>query len=145
MCCEKPVLVRYEIPCDMVRNDGPTWNVVSFGIISKMAFHVEWCNVKWGSYDVMRSNGSVIHSTTTAQYQSHIKPHFLLSTPYHILPHSTSHHVFQYQITQHMAWCGIVWCGSCGFAMPDVRYCALFIPMWLRCGITRRCDVEYGR
>ena len=30
-CVLREVLVRYEI-CDMVRNDGVTWNVVWFGI-----------------------------------------------------------------------------------------------------------------
>ena len=36
----REVLVRYEMLCDMVRNNGSTWNVV-FGIMSEMAFHVE--------------------------------------------------------------------------------------------------------
>ena len=37
----REVLVRYEMLCDMVRNNGSTWNVVLFGIMSEMAFHVE--------------------------------------------------------------------------------------------------------
>ena len=34
------VLVRYEM-CVMVRNDGLTWNVVWFGIMSETVFDVE--------------------------------------------------------------------------------------------------------
>ena len=36
----REVLVRYEM-CEMVRNDGVTWNVVWFGIMPEMAFDVE--------------------------------------------------------------------------------------------------------
>ena len=109
VCCEYSGAIL--IKC-RVRNDGPTWNVVLSGIMSEMAFHVEWCNVKWGSYDVMRCNGSVIHSTTTAQYQSHIKPHFLHGTPHltSVIPqHTRSFNTAPDHTTHGVMWNSVVW------------------------------------
>ena len=136
----REVLAWYEM-CDKLRNNGATWNVVSFGMMPETVFDVEWYNVKCGGNDVMRCEMQwqcVIHSTP--HHHSliifHIKPHFRHSTPYHI-----PHHIFQYhQITHHMAWCGIVWRGiwcdvEC-FGIPDVGCCtSLFILMWLWCAM----------
>ena len=49
----REVQVRYEM-CEMVRNDGVTWTVVWYGIMSETAFDVERCNVKCGGNDAMR-------------------------------------------------------------------------------------------
>ena len=77
------------------------------------------CNVKCGGI-MWRAP----HLTTTAQY----------FTQYHI---SFTYSVKYHQITHHMAWCGIVWCGI----WCDVGWCALFILTWLCCGIM--CNVDY--
>ena len=40
-----------------------------------------------------------------------------------------------------IAWCGI-WCDVECFAMPAVGWCALFILMWLWCGLKVRCRLQ---
>ena len=110
--------------------------------MAKNVVCLEWCQ-RW---DLMPQWQCVIHSTSHYRLQLRIKhishfQHLPFST-------ATSYHILIFedcQVTHHMAWCGIVWCGiwcdvEC-FAMSGVRVVPYSMRLW--CG-TRR-DVEYVR
>ena len=69
-------------------------------------------------------------------YTFHILPPQLNNISHHTTSLTTFH--IYHQITSHHMWCRI-WCDVDFFAIPGVGGCALFILMWLWCGI--RCDV----
>ena len=93
-----------DMKCDMVMNDGATWNVVWFGL--------NQCQ-KWSVFDTVECGevrdamamcytlhispqqlNNISHQTTFPA--QHTIPH--LSTQYHISYHSTSHHISRISI-----------------------------------------------
>ena len=120
---------------------------------SEMVFDVGRCNVKCGGNDVTKCEMQwpcVIHSAYHHHSSTvcHIEP--LTFQAQHTIPHLTSHHISQSLIPPDHTSHGVIWivwreiwCDVECFAMPDVGCCALFILMWLWCGV--RCDVENVR
>ena len=99
--------------CDMVRNDGVTWNAMWLKIMSEMAFDVERCDVKCGG------NDSVERCEVQWQCVIHSTSHHHNSTIFHIKHiSSTAHHT-----TSHTWWCAVMQDVKCGCGIPsDVEW-----------------------
>ena len=127
----REVLVWY-IMCDMVRNDGVTWYVVWFGIMSEMVSvwcEMMQCETRYTFHISPPQRNNISHQTTFPA--QHTLPHL---TSFQITPHFT---YFNTTRSHGVMWNSVVWnlVYVQRFAMPDVGCCALFILKWLWCGI----------
>ena len=136
VCCErcwcdmKCVMWWEEWWCDV--ECGVVWNQCQK--CGMMQCKMWWtdvmrCEMQWQCVTHSRSHH---HSATIF----HIKPHFRHSTPYYISQFT----YFNTTRSHGVMWNSVVWnlVYVQRFAVPDVGCCALFILMWLWCGI--RCD-----